>query len=162
MGLDRGSGVRVGGGELWLVVLRVYYWATPLFVAVDALWGISVRASFLPRMEQRLVYYLFCLCCAWACQAAPGKAPWVGMGESAVNVFLLILGVMLPILSLPDAVLAGTASPELMTPGRLVNVMLSGSMLILSFHRSQAAAVRDLGGAGVVGRLFAGPRFNGR
>lgn len=138
-------GVKAATEEARLVALRVYYWATPLFLLVDALWGISVRASFLPRLEQRLVYYAFCICCAWACQAAPTKAAWVGMGESAVNLFLLILGVMLPILSLPDAILNGTPVPELMTPGRLMNVALSGGMLILSFQRSRAAVLRSAG-----------------
>jgi hypothetical protein len=145
-----------GGVEVRLGLLRAYYWATPLFLMVDALWGISVRASFLPKLEQRLVYYAFCLCCAWMCQAAPSKAPWVGMGESAVNLFLLILGVMLPILNLPEAVVSGGPLPELMTPGRLMNVALSGGMLILSFQRSQAAVARDPVGSRIAGSVFRG------
>jgi hypothetical protein len=32
-----------------LALLRFYYLAAPLFFLADTLWGVSVRASFLPR-----------------------------------------------------------------------------------------------------------------
>jgi hypothetical protein len=131
-------------GEVWLRVLRAYYWATPLFFAADAIWGISVRAAFLPGPGQRLAYYAFCLACAYACQTSPKLAPFVGMAESAVSVFVLVLGVMLPIFSLTDAVAGGAPEPQLMTPGGMMNVLLSGTMLIIAFQRSRIRAVGEL------------------
>jgi hypothetical protein len=124
------SGWRLAG-------LRLYYWITPLFVVLDWVWGVSVRAAFLPRFEHRLAYYVLCLLCAVVCQREPGAAPYVGLGESSVNLFLLLLGIMLPIWQTSDAILAGAALPALMSPAKLVNAMLSGGMIIVSFHRSQ-------------------------
>jgi len=73
-----------------------------------------------------------------ACHRRPGWTPWIGMGESAVNLLLIALGVMLPIWNAPEAVLSGGGLPAIMTPAKLANVLLSGSMLVLAFHRHQA------------------------
>jgi hypothetical protein len=58
-------------------VLRVYYFATPAFFLVDWLWGISVRASFLPSGDLRLVYYGFCAACAVVCHRRPDLTAFV-------------------------------------------------------------------------------------
>lgn len=130
-----------------LAWLRFYYWATPIFFLADAVWGVSVRACFLPRADLRYGYYVFCLLCAAVWHRWPAAGPWVGMGESAVNLLLLSLGVMLPIASLPDAVLAGGEVVMPLGPSQLVNVMLSGTVLILAFHRHQWRATGRLAGA---------------
>lgn len=125
-----------------LTWLRIYYWVTPLFFVADAVWGMSVRASFLPRLDQRVAYYLFCLACAAVCQWQPTAAPVVGMAESAVNLFLLLLSVLLPIWQLDPSLLGGESTLSLASPARLINVMLSGGMLIVSFQRNQAALAK--------------------
>lgn len=140
-------GIRPGGPirpDLRLAILRFYYWATPAFFLADALWGVSVRASFLPRWDLRVSYYGFCLACALLCHRRPAITPWIGMMESGVSLLLIALGVLLPIWGTADAILYGGDLPEIMSAGRLVNVMLSGSMLVIAFHRHQARALRDL------------------
>lgn len=125
-----------------LAWLRFYYWVTPLFFLLDWVWGVSVRASFLPG-ELRLAYYVLCLACAAVIQREPEAAPYVGLGESALNLFLLMLSILLPIWQLQDAMLeggGGITAP--MTGGRVINVMLSGTMLVVSFQRSQLELAR--------------------
>jgi hypothetical protein len=118
---------------------------TPLFFLLDWVWGVSVRASFLPRVELRVMYYVFCLVCAAVIQREPGAAPYVGLGESALNLFLLMLSILLPIWQLQDAVLSGGGGAFVpMTGWRVINVMLSGTMLVVSFQRNQDALVRRL------------------
>lgn len=119
--------------------LQAYYWATSLFFLADLTLGVSLRAAALPSPTLRYLYYFLCLGCAWACRRWPASAPWVGMTESAVNILLLILSVMLPVFSLTDAVLAGEPIPPPMTTGKLLNFVLSGTVLWLSFQRSQSA-----------------------
>jgi len=150
-----GSGTRrlAGSGDSGLALLRLYYWATPLFFLADHVWGVSVRASFLPGSGSRLIYYGFCIACAVAIHRWPGSAPWVGMGESAVNLLLLVLGIMLPIYGLQDAVLDGGPLLLPLTGARLVNVLLTGTILIHAFHRNQRRIAVD---GGRVGRLLAG------
>jgi hypothetical protein len=140
-------------GDMGARLLRLYYWATPLFFLADSVWGVSVRASFLPSWNLRLGYYGFCLGCAVVCHRWPGSVPWVGMGESAVSLLLLILGIMLPIYGMHDAVLGGGAMAAPLSAGRLVNVMLCGSVMVYSFHRHRW---RIAAGGGLASRLLVG------
>ena len=104
--------------------------------------GLSVRAAGIPRFDLRLLYYAFCLGCAALCQWRPGVSPLVGMAESVVNLFLLLLSVMLPIFNAVDAVTTGAPVASPMDAGKLINVMLSGTMLVFSFYRNQEKAAR--------------------
>jgi hypothetical protein len=120
--------------------IQLYYWATALFFLADLTVGASFRAAGLPHDAARYMYYVLCLGCAFACRRWPQYAGWVGMGESAVNIFLLILSVMGPIFALPDALLAGQDAGVAMPPGKVVNFVISGTVMWLSFQRSQALA----------------------
>lgn len=131
--------------DLRLAVLRFYYWSTPLFFLADAVWGVSIRASFLPRPDLRIVYYCFCLACALLCHRKPEMTPFIGMSESAVSLLLLALGVMLPIWGAADAVVSGGDVPAIMTPAKLFNILLSGSILVLAFHRNQSRLAEQIG-----------------
>jgi hypothetical protein len=120
--------------------IQAYYWATSAFFLADLTLGANLRAAALPQPELRYLYYVLCLGCALTCRRWPQHAGWVGMGESTVNIFLLILSVMGPIFAMPDAVLAGEGIVAPMTTGKLINFVVSGTVLWLSFQRSQAAA----------------------
>jgi hypothetical protein len=126
-------------------LIQAYYWATSVFVLVDLTLGANLRAAALPQAELRYLYYGLCFGCAVACRRWPQHAPWVGIGESAVNIFLLIFSVMGPIFALPEVLLEGGDAGVLMTPAKLINFLISGGLLWLSFQRSQAAAAGSIG-----------------
>ena len=123
--------------------IQAYYWATSLFFLADLTLDASFRAAALPHAALRYLYYVLCFGCGFACRRWPQHAGWVGMAESAVNIFLLIMSVMGPIIAMPDALLAGAEVAAPMTTGKLVNFVVSGTILWLSFQRSQAAAARS-------------------
>ncbi len=133
--------------------VTAYYLATPLFLVLDRGLGAPVRVSAIATPNQRLVYYVVLMALGLACHLRPRLTPWVGMGESAANIFLLILAVMLPIWSMPDAVLAGEPVEGPFSRVSLINFILSGSALVVSFHRNQSAALRRPREGGV-------PRFD--
>ncbi len=121
-------------------LLTAYYMATPLFVLADAGLGLPVRAAAFSDMGARLTYYVGLILLGLLCRARPRVTPWVGMGESSVNLFTLLLSVLLPIWSAPDVILAGGTPDALLDGPALVNVMLSGGTLIWAFHLNRIAA----------------------
>lgn len=123
-------------------LLAGYYLATPIFAVVDAAAGAPVRVSgFLPGWG-RAAYYAALLVLGLLCRARPAAAPWVGMAESSVNLLLLLLGILLPVWSMTDAVLAGGPMEGAgLTPLAAGNALLAGGALVVSFHRHQRAAL---------------------
>lgn len=133
-----------GAGASRLVV--GYYLATPFFAAVDLAVGAPVRVSGVLPGGGRAAYYAVLLVLGLLCRARPGATPWVGMAESSVNLLLLLLGILLPIWSMTDAVLAGGPMAGGLTPATAANALLAGGALVVSFHRHQRAAL-GAGGA---------------
>lgn len=119
-------------------LVQWYYALTPVFAVADFGWGMSVRASGIADTTWRAVYYGFAIGCWVLMRRRPGWTPLIGIGESSVTLFLLLYGILGPIFALPDAVAAGGDIALPFGPGRLVNLMLSGAVIILSFHRHQA------------------------
>jgi hypothetical protein len=74
----------------------------------------------------------------------------VGIAESSVNLLLLFIGILLPIWSLPDQLLTGAPVDTGFSTIKVVNALLSGTALVVSFHRHQAAAAQMV--AGKLGR----------
>jgi len=66
-------------------------------------------------------------------------APWLAMIESAGNLTLLMASVLIPVWSvaqtLDDAVVSDL-------PARVLNLTISGAVLVYAFHRSQSQAMR--------------------
>lgn len=128
-------------------MLTAYYLLTPLFVLLDVAVHLPVRVAGLEEPTHRAAYYAVIFGLGLLCRWQPAVAPWVGMLESAGNLFLLVLSVLLPIWTLPEAVWSGgELTVGLDGPG-MVNVVLSGGVLILAFHRHRHA-VRRPGGEG--------------
>lgn len=121
--------------------VAVYYLATPLFAAADFLFGLPVRVAGLAVPWQRGVYYAVVLLLGILCRVRPGAVPWVGMAESSVNLFLLLLGILLPLWSLPEALLAGGPLQAGLGPLAAANALVAGTALVVSFHRNQRAAL---------------------
>ncbi len=145
-----GGGVAGGGIDVrWIE--RYYLMATPLFFLVDLLFHAPVRIAAIESPGWRYAYYGALVALGVVCRWRPRLAPAAGVLESSVNILLLILAVMLPIFNLGESFAAGD-DPGLAftgTSGLTVwNFLLSGTVLLLSFRRSQGALLRDLPGPG--------------
>lgn len=127
-------------------LVTAYYLATPAFAVLDLGFGVPVRVWGLHDPGHRAVYYAIVILAGLLCWSRPKVSPWVGMVESVVNLFLLILSVLLPIWSLPDALLAGDPLPHPLGALALVNVALSGGIMVTSFHRSSRLALSTRNG----------------
>jgi hypothetical protein len=117
--------------------IEAYYLATPLFALADWL-GANVRAVGLAgHPEIRAGYYVICTCAGALVHLRPSWSAGVGLLESSANVLLLVLAVVLPYYDAVASVAAGGgASPLPMTPGFLVNFLISGAVWTSVFHRS--------------------------
>lgn len=125
-------------------MISAWYWLTPVFVVLDWLFDLNWRVAGLDEPPLRAVYYLGCLVCACLISWRPATAPWVGLAESVINFTLLIVGVWLSLVAAPAAI-ADSQPIQVMTLGRLVNFLLVGTILVLSFNRSIAAMRRGPG-----------------
>lgn len=121
-------------------LLSAYYLVgTLVFAALDWVLHAPIRAAFLGRPEYRIGYYLLLLGLGVLVRHRPGWAPLIGMGESALNVLLVILSIMLPVLSLSAQVDQGGPIGLPFTSWSLVGALLSGLVFVVAFHRNQAA-----------------------
>ena len=120
-------------GGAWI---RRYYLLTPLFIVLDALFGLNVRVSGLASPELRYVYYGLCLLCALACYWQTRFSALIAVAESNVNMLILLAGVMIPIIRLGD--LSGdTAASAGISAYNVANFLLSGGILLAVFYSAQ-------------------------
>ncbi len=126
-------------------LISLYYLATPAFAVLDLFVGVSIRAAGLESAGWRLAYYGFAFACWIAIRYRPGWTPVVGVGESSVNLFLLILSVLGPIFAAPIIVAEGGDPAITFGVGRMFNILLAGTVLIASFHGHQGELARRLG-----------------
>ena len=116
-------------------LIRVYYLATPLFVILDVLFGVTVRASGLSQPEYRYLYYGLCLLCALGCFLRVRYTALIVILESSVNLLILLLGVMLPVIHLGD--LHGQAAAVQINGDNILNFTITGLVLAGVFHAAQ-------------------------
>ena len=114
--------------------LRSYYFSTPLFALADRLLGLDFRISGLPGTGYRFAYYGFCMLCALLLWYRPRLSPLVGIGESSVNLAILVVSVMLPILR-PD--LEGGGADVGLQGTNIMNFILTGGILLAVFYSSR-------------------------
>ena len=141
--------------------LSLYYIAGTLgFAVIDWVLAAPIRAAFLARPSQRWVYYAVLIGLGLLCRARPGWAPLVGMLESAANLTLVLLSIMLPVYASTSSVEAGGGAGVPFTSWTFVSVLLSGSVLrgirpglvlataLLAFTAGALAGTRCCGGPG--------------
>ncbi|MGH9319700.1 MAG: hypothetical protein ACRD21_15120 [Vicinamibacteria bacterium] len=130
-------------------LVRFYYWLTPAFWAADVLLGANLRTAALDgHPAWKVTYYLFCLACGVALWLRPGWTKLVGMTEASVNVFVIILGAMLPYFQLIDRLAAGETAIDASPFGieKSVSLVLSGAVCVISF-RMHANGLQGLASA---------------
>ena len=82
-------------------VVTGYLLATPLFALLDFGLGVPLRVAGLDDPTHRGMYYAAVFGLGLVARTYPTTGPWIGIFESAGNILLLILAVMLPIWDLP-------------------------------------------------------------
>ena len=115
-----------------------YYLATPLFALLDWIFGWNVRAAGLAGQPGlRSAYYVVCTGAGVITALRPSLSRIVGLAESSVNIFLLILGVLLPYWTMIGLAAEGASvSAVPFTFNRILNFLISGFMWIHVFHQS--------------------------
>jgi hypothetical protein len=119
--------------------LTLFYLLTPIFWLLDAIFGWSFRVAGLDSLAARSGYYLGASGLGVLLLRVPSIKSWVALIESGVNVTILFVTVASGILLAPEAAWQGE-SPQLLNGMRLINFLISGSVLSFAVHQS----IRDL------------------
>ncbi|MFN2567456.1 MAG: hypothetical protein ABR499_20865 [Gemmatimonadaceae bacterium] len=127
-------------------LVRAVYWSTPLFVALDFFYGVSLRIPFLDALPgARAVYYALDLACGVAVAAWPRWTAVVGLAESSVSIALLVVCTgaayigMLESAASPDVVIANPFTPQ-----AVASLVLSAAVLGASYvlHTATSSLLR--------------------
>ena len=138
--------------------IQGYYLASPLFLVAGLWWGWEVRVTFLPDPRFRFAYYVLLSTLGLLTHFRPASAPWVALGESTLNLLLIMGWILLPVLTMPDAI---SNSDPIGVPYTvqqvLVNGGLAGSFFIVGFYQAQGAILERFPWLG--GGYLKGPRI---
>src|SRR5688500_14756527 len=88
-------------------LLELYYLGTPLFALADLALGVPIRAAGLEDPPLRVGYYALAFLLGLVVYRWPDSSAFVGMGESAVNLAILMVSLMTAVYGAPEAVAAG-------------------------------------------------------
>jgi hypothetical protein len=122
-------------GSAAVAFVRAVYWSTPIFVALDFLYGVSLRVPFLNALPgAKAIYYAADLACAIAIAARPRWTAAVGVAESTLSIALLIFSTGAAYLR----VLESAASPDVVivnpfTPQAVTSLAISAMVLAASY-----------------------------
>jgi hypothetical protein len=115
--------------------VRGVYLSTPLFVAFDYLYGVSLRIPFLDALPgAKAFYYAAAFGCGIMTMLRPRWTAAIGFGESVANISLLILSTGAAYLGM----LESAASPEVVianpfTPEAVASLVLSAMVMGASY-----------------------------
>jgi len=127
-------------------IIQAYYWGTPGFLLLDLLLGFNVRvAGFIDRPGARFAYYAFCFVCMGITTWRPRFSSLVGVLESSINLMLLILGILVPIYSLPTTFESGGLEAFPITMQHVLNFLIAGGVCVLSIYRGMWTIHRRVG-----------------
>jgi hypothetical protein len=133
------AGGSVGGAtaadSARLQLLRGYYLATPLFLVADLTLGWNVRIAGLEGLPGlRVPYYLVCFGLGVLAWMRPERAELVGFVECSVNLVILVVGTYAAYWGIIDLVLADQPIVNPFTTERITNLILSGTVLSISYY----------------------------
>lgn len=121
-------------------LLTAYYLASPLFACADWL-GANVRAVGLADFpEWRAGYYVACTAIGALNVLKPAWSAPLGLLESATNILLLALSVMLPYTRLIET-LADGGEPQALpfTAAFVTNFLISACVALSQYYRARAS-----------------------
>ena len=120
-------------------IARYYYYVTPLFILLDYLFGLNVRAAILDTMPlYKNLYYGFCIMCGVGAFLFPRMTPVVTLFESTACIFAIVLTVYSPyirfILQTDDILNTDTPLTAGISAPCTVNLVLVGIMAVIGFR----------------------------
>lgn len=118
-------------------VLRIYFYLTPAFFILDSVWEQTFRVAGLDNPSLRYAYYGLCIICAVFCYLNHKLSIPLTLIESAVNMFILLASVMVPIYT-AGLDLENNINQVGLTIQKLINFLLMGSLIVYSFHAAQS------------------------
>ena len=134
--------LRLERRPLAALFIRAVYLSTPLFAALDYLYGVSLRIPFLDVLSgAKAVYYAAAIGCGVAIMARPRWTATIGLAESVVNIALLILSTGAAYLRILDS----AASPDVVivnpfTPEAVASLVLSATILAASYLAARSSS----------------------
>jgi hypothetical protein len=123
--------LRLDQRALPALFVRGVYLSTPLFVAVDYLYGVNLRIPFLDALPgAKALYYAAAFGCGILSLLHPRRTSAIGFGESLINISLLILSTGAAYLGMLDS----AASPDVVivnpfTPQAVGSLVLSATVM---------------------------------
>jgi len=115
-----------------------YYLASPFFFLIGLWWGWEIRATFLPELRSRFLYYVVLSGLGLLTHFRPATGPWVALVESTLNLLLIMLWILLPIYAMPGELMAmGEVGIPYSAQEVLVNGGLAGTFFLVGFYRAQ-------------------------
>ncbi len=120
------------------LVLSIFYYATPVFILTDYVLGFNVRISGLQQFgNYKIIYYVFCLVCAFVVYKSEGYSILVGFIESIINLVILFVGFLLPYFTYTSLLTDGSANELRFYDSKMIiNFMISGFIFIFTFQNS--------------------------
>jgi hypothetical protein len=127
-----------GAGQM---VPKLYYYITPLFIVLDHLGGLSVRAAVLDTMPMyKNLYYGFCILCGVGMYFRPQFSAVVALFDSTIIVLMTVLSVFMPyvrcIMQTDDVLNTDWDIAGAYSIPKIVNIVLSGTIAVFAFHGS--------------------------
>lgn len=117
--------------------VALYYGLTPVFWLADWALGTDLRVPGLAGHPfWQSLYYLLCVACGFVVWKRPAWTRAVGLGESTVNILLVVLAIWVPYFEIVDRLAAGAAivDPGPFSGERLAGLVLSGLAWSASFY----------------------------
>lgn len=136
--LEEQSQPKVSSKPMTFGLLRAYYIATPLFLIIELLSGISLRVPIFLSMPLRCFYYGCCFACGTVCYLRPRATPAVALIESSLNIGVVFIGFGAAMIKAAYLVAETTTVPEVLTVKGVINFVVVGTVWIISFYHSQA------------------------
>jgi len=125
----------VPGGKL----LVAYYAATAAYMAMDYLFGVNLRLTFLdPYPGWRLIYYVFCFLCLGMMLWKPAWRSYVAAGESLLTLSMIILSTAVRVVIVDDDMIEGGRG--FLGLRELVNFVVTSTVVYISYSLSLQAA----------------------
>jgi hypothetical protein len=124
-----------------LVLLRLYYGATVIFLLLDYVLGVNIRLAALDNAPLwRLFYYAFCFACLGLMIWRPALSAWVATAESLLTLSLLIITMALRVIVVSDDMIeTGRGAVSL---SEIVNFMLVSGVAYVAYLQNLATLKR--------------------
>ena len=106
---------------------------------MDFYLGMNIRAVGLMEHDGwRVAYYGFCFLCWLVIWKKPSLTSWVGAGESAINLLLLITGLVMPYFYFIENIDSVQNASQVITIKGVINFFISGMICVFSYYSAMA------------------------